>query len=191
MSNKGRLFIIAGPSGSGKGTLTEGLTKRVPYLFLSVSATTRKPRSGEKNGIDYYFINEKEFQRHIDNDDFLEWATLYGHRYGTFKETVYDHLNRGIDVILEIDIQGARQVKKNFRNTPVFVFIMPPSLIELEKRLKERQTETNDALRKRLGLAKVELEAAGEFDHVIVNDDLNKAIDKLVEIVVKCRESEG
>lgn len=189
MSRNGILFVISGPSGAGKGTLVKALMKRVPNFFLSISATTREPRFNERDGVDYYFFSENEFQRRLDEKSFLEWASLYGYRYGTLKEATYERLDKGQDVILEIDVQGARQIRSNIKGQAAFIFITPPSLEELKNRIKERRTESGEQLRVRLETAKNELKAADEFDYRIVNDDLNAAIDKLAKIVIKCRES--
>ncbi len=183
MSRRGILYVIAGPSGSGKGTLVKKLMQRVPNLFYSVSATTRLKRPNEKEGIDYYFISEKEFGDFVETEQFLEWAPLYGYRYGTLKKTVLNKLEAGVDVILEIDVQGARQVKQNLDEKAVFIFILPPDISELERRLTLRNTETEADLRKRLDIAADEMRAADEFDYKIINKDIEAAVDQLVGII--------
>ena len=145
----GKLFILSGPSGAGKGTICKELLAQTD-LELSVSMTTRAPREGEIHGVHYYFVNEDEFVDRINNDGFLEHAQVYGRRYGTPKEPVIDKLKQGIDVILEIDIQGALKVKENYPDG-VFIFILPPSMAELRKRLTGRGTETAEAIEMRLG----------------------------------------
>ena len=188
MSQRGTLFVIVGPSGVGKGTLVSELLKRVPDLYLSISATTRDPRPGDREGVQYYFLTRVEFTRRVNSGQFLEWASIYGNYYGTLKETVNSRLDSGQDVILEIDIQGARQVKANVDNDSLFVFIMPPSSEELERRLRGRATDSEKAIKARLVAAREELAAAGEFDCRIVNDKIENAVDKLVAIVIKCRK---
>jgi len=188
MSEIGKLFVIVGPSGVGKGTLVKHLMNRVPYLFLSISATTRSPRKDEKDGINYYFLKTNEFEELIKAGDFIEWATIYGNYYGTLREKVEQKLSLPTDVILEIDVQGARQIKEN-ADKAVFIFIKPPSDEELKERLRERGTETADEIEKRLSIAIEELKTESEFDHVIINDNLNEAIDRLVDIIIKYRES--
>ncbi len=188
MSEIGKLFVIVGPSGVGKGTLVKHLMNRVPYLFLSISATTRSPRKDEKDGINYYFLKTNEFEELIKAGDFIEWATIYGNYYGTLREKVEQKLSLPTDVILEIDVQGARQIKEN-ADKAVFIFIKPPSEEELKERLRERGTETADEIEKRLSIAIEELKSESEFDHVIINDNLNEAIDRLVDIIIKYRES--
>lgn len=187
MSHKGRLFVIAGPSGAGKGTLVRKLLQRVPFLYLSISATTRGPREGERNGREYYFLSDAEFDKKIEDGEFLEWANIFGKRYGTLRRRVEEQLESG-DVILEIDIQGARQIKDNF-NGANYIFIKPPSTNELRRRLINRGTESDNEIERRLRIAEEELEAEPEFNYVILNDSLTEAIDNLVDIIIKCRES--
>lgn len=179
---------MAGPSGSGKGTLVKNLMQRVPNLYFSVSATTRRKRSGEKDGVDYFFLSEEQFSGFIESDKFLEWAPLYGYRYGTLKKTVLNRLAAGKDVILEIDVQGARQVRLNIAEKAVFIFILPPNIAELRRRLSSRNTETETDLRKRLNIAEEEIRAADEFDYKIVNKDIDEAVDRLVDIILKYRK---
>jgi len=188
MSRRGILYVIAGPSGSGKGTLLKRLTQRVPNLFYSVSATTRLKRPGEVDGIDYYFISDTEFKRFIEQNKFLEWASLYGYRYGTLKKTVLNQLDAGKDVILEIDIQGARQIRDNLQEKAIYIFILPPDISELERRLSLRNTETADELRTRLDVAKGEIEAADEFDYQIVNNEIDESVTQLAAIISKHRK---
>jgi guanylate kinase len=176
---RGRLFVVSGPSGAGKGTLVKGLMSRYPRLELSISATTRPPRTGEVDGRDYYFLTEEEFDRHLAQDDFLEWAEVYGHRYGTFSDQVRSRLEQGSDVILEIDVQGARQIKKKMAEA-VAVFIYTPTVSDLEKRLRERSTESDEQIARRLRKAEWELEQRQDlFDYQVLNDRLEQAIDDL------------
>lgn len=185
---KGNLFAISGPSGAGKGTLVKEVLKRVPDLFLSTSVTTRAPREGEINGVDYFFVSEKDFKEKVVNEEFLEWAVVYGNYYGTLKKFVFDRLNQGKDVILEIDVQGAHQVKEKIGKEAIFVFVFPPSLQELARRLNERRSETPNSLQIRLKVAEEEIKLVDKYDHVIVNDVVEKATNKLVKIILKYRQ---
>jgi guanylate kinase len=179
---KGKLFVITGPSGVGKGTLISGLKDRVPELELSTSATTRPPRPGERNGVDYHFMAPSEFERLAAAGEFVEHATYSGHRYGTPRAEVEPRLARGTSVLLEIEVQGARQIRRTLPEA-VQVFIAPPSPEVLRERLEGRATDRPDEIERRLAAAAEELEAREEFGHVIVNDDVDRATDELVELV--------
>jgi guanylate kinase len=176
------VFVITGPSGVGKGTLIRGLLARVPQLELSVSATTRSPRAGEHEGVDYHFLSPAQFEQRVANREFVEYATYAGHRYGTLRCEVKRRLDAGVPVVLEIEVQGARQVREALPES-VAVFIAPPSLDALRARLVGRGTDDPEQVAGRLETAQRELEARGEFAHVIVNDRLEEATDSLVEIV--------
>lgn len=184
MKDNGRLFVISGPSGVGKGTLIAQLVEQIPDLYISISATTRSKRLNERDGVDYYFLTEEEFLKKQKKNEFLEFAKVYGYYYGTFYETVKDKLNNGISVILEIDVQGALEVKKKISEA-ILIFIMPPSTEELENRLRNRSTETEEALRNRVEIAKKEIDYISEYKYVIVNDNLNNAARKLAEVIKK------
>jgi guanylate kinase len=170
------VLVITGPSGVGKGTLIRLLLDRFPgKLALSTSATTRAPRPGEDDGVDYHFLTPEEFQRHIDDDDFLEWAEYAGHRYGTLKS----ELERDVPVlVLEIEVQGARQVRERVPEAKT-VFIAPPSREALRQRLVGRGSDSPEQIERRLRVAEEELAAEDEFDKVIINDDLNRAVQEL------------
>lgn len=183
MSEKGLLIVVSGPSGVGKGTLCNTLVKNIDNLFISISATTRPPRTGEINGVNYIFMNRENFEEKIEKGQFLEWAKVYNNYYGTPKEFVIEKLKEGKDVILEIDIQGAAQVKKSCPNG-VFVFIAPPSLDELRKRIVNRGTDNEESINLRLKSAKEEMRASFDYDYVIINDDLNKAVLKLQSVIL-------
>jgi len=180
---KGKLFIISSPSGGGKGTLIREILKVVPKVTLSVSFTTRPKRPGEEHAKDYFFVSEPEFLDLIKKNAFLEYAQVHGHLYGTSREYVEEKLKEGQDVILEIDIQGARSVKKLPLET-ISIFIMPPSFQVLRERLIARGTESEESLKIRLENAINEVEAYKEFDYVVINDNLHEAIENLKAIFV-------
>jgi guanylate kinase len=172
------ILVITGPSGVGKGTLIRGLLERVPGLELAVSATTRKPREGEVNGVDYHFLSEEDFDRRVVGGEFVEHAEYAGNRYGTLKSEL-TRPARGI--VLEIDVQGARLVREALPEA-VLIFIEPPSFEDLERRLAARASDRPEQIERRLAAARDELAAAGEFDHRIVNDDLQRAVQDLSEL---------
>ena len=178
----GNLFVISGPSGAGKGTLVARLIEEVPDAYLSVSATTRKPREGEVDGVHYYFLSEERFNEIAQADGFLEWARYATASYGTPYEPVAESVREGKQVILEIDVQGAFQVRERVPEAHL-VFIEPPSFAELERRLRGRGTETEEAIRERLEAARVELSRKEEYDIRLVNDDLETAVQELVAYV--------
>ena len=180
--HKGKLFILSGPSGAGKGTICKELLAQTD-LALSVSMTTRQPREGEIHGVHYYFVTEDEFVERIGADGFLEHAEVYGRRYGTPKEPVIEKLKQGIDVILEIDIQVALKVKENYPDG-VFIFILPPSMAELRKRLTGRGTETAEAIEMRLGETLKELSFIEKYDYCVVNGALDEAVSRVKAIVI-------
>ena len=180
---KPRVFVITGPSGVGKGTLIKRLRERIPELELSVSATTRPPREGEVDGRDYHFLSPEEFDRRAQRGDFLEYATFSGNRYGTLRTEVERTLAEGTSVVLEIEVQGARQVRAAMGDEAVLIFIAPPDPAVLRERLVNRGTDSPEAIERRLETAKQELEAAQEFKHVVVNEDLDRAAEQLIAIV--------
>jgi guanylate kinase len=177
-----KVFVITGPSGVGKGTLIEKLLERIPELELSVSATTREPRPGEADGRDYHFLTPDEFERRVEAGEFLERAAYSGHRYGTLRGAVEDRLREGRSVVLEIEVQGARQVRAAMPEA-VMIFIAPPSPGALRERLEGRGTDSSEAIERRLRTAELELEAQAEFPHVIVNDHVQKAAAELEKLV--------
>jgi guanylate kinase len=176
------VFVITGPSGVGKGTLIRLLRERVPELALSVSATTRQARPGETQGEHYHFISDEEFARHVEQGDFVEWAEYSGRRYGTLREELDRHTSGGRPVVLEIEVQGARQVRDTLPGATQ-IFIRPPSDDALRERLIGRGTDDPEQVEARLKVAEDELAAAGEFEHVVVNDRLHDAVEELAGIV--------
>ncbi|WP_080797314.1 guanylate kinase [Arabiibacter massiliensis] len=178
----GNLFVISGPSGAGKGTLVARLVREVPDAWVSVSATTRAPRPGEVDGVHYRFVSDEEFDRLVATDGLLEWAVYGGNRYGTPRATVEEHIAKGDQVILEIDVQGGFQVRDKMPSARL-VFIEPPSLQVLEERLRGRGTETEEAVAERMETAKVELSRKMEYDVRLVNDDLDGAVRALAGYV--------
>ncbi|NDC34350.1 MAG: guanylate kinase [Synechococcaceae bacterium WB9_2_112] len=174
-SSLGRLTVITGPSGVGKGTLVSRLLERHPQIWLSISATTRAPRSGETDGVQYFFMTRGEFEQQIEAGGLLEWAEFAGNLYGTPRRPVEDQLNGGRPVLLEIELEGARQVRQSFP-AAFQLFIKPPSLAVLEQRIRGRGTDSDEAIARRLARAGIELAAADEFDAALVNDDLESAL---------------
>lgn len=185
----GNLFVISGPSGAGKGTLVARLMRRVPDAWLSVSATTRAPRDGEVDGVHYHFLTCERFEELIAEDGFLEWARYGDNYYGTPRADVMRHMEQGVQVILEIDVQGALQVREKLPDAHL-VFIEPPSMDELERRLRGRGTESEEAVQKRLRAAKLELSRKMEYDIQLVNDRLDEATDRLVAFVDQQAETD-
>lgn len=183
---KGKLFVISGPSGVGKGTLCSHLIRSDSNMILSVSVTERPPRRMESHGKNYLFVNHEKFDSLIEHDELLEWNKYGNYRYGTPKKQVLDAIGRGVDVILEIEVNGAGQVKKNFPQT-VTIFVMPPSINQLRKRLMKRNTESKEQITQRLLEAENEIRLCKKYDYVIINDKVDKALVKLSEIIKKER----
>ncbi|BAQ65009.1 guanylate kinase [Geminocystis sp. NIES-3709] len=183
MTQKGKLVVITGPSGVGKGTIVKALRAKYPDFFLSISATTRYPRQGEVDGKDYYFLSRVQFQEMITNDKLLEWAEYTENYYGTPRQPVLKEINKGKVVILEIEVLGAKQVKKSFPSATT-IFILPPSIEILEQRLRGRGTDSEEVIIKRLTKAKEELAVTDQFDYQVINDTLETTID-YVESIIK------
>ena len=185
----GQIIVVSAPSGAGKGIINKELIKRDPKnRWLSVSATSREKRKGEEEGVDYYYLTEDDFKKKIKEDYFLEYTNYAGNYYGTPRQYLKEKIDQGIDVILEIEIEGAMNIKKIIPEA-VFIFIMPPSLKELVKRLKGRGTETNDKILKRFHEAYKEINEVTKYNYVVVNDDVTSAVDKIEAILKaeKCR----
>jgi guanylate kinase len=179
---KSKLVVLAGPSGVGKGTVVRELVRQKPQVFLSVSATTRKPRPEEKHDDHYVFLSDKEFKNEATNGNLLEYAEFAGAWYGTPRKPVEDRLNKNQVVILEIDLQGARQVKESMPDA-FMIFLKPPSIDELKRRLIERGTEKPEELELRLKVATSEIEAENEFDAVVINEDVQSAVEQLIRLL--------
>jgi guanylate kinase len=182
MPERGEVFVITGPSGVGKGTLIARLLEAVPELELSVSATTREPRPGESEGRDYHFLGDEEFERRVRAGDFLEHAGYSGNRYGTLREAVEGRLEAGHSVVLEIEVQGARQVRAAMPEATL-IFIAPPHPDDLRRRLEQRGTDSGEEIERRLRTAEMELEAQVDFPHAIVNDEVQKSALELESLV--------
>ena len=178
---KGLLVVVSGPSGAGKGTICQALLEKTPLAY-SVSATTRKPRAGEVDGESYYFLSVEAFEEMIEKDELLEWAKVYDNYYGTPLKKVEKKLAAGEDILLEIDTQGAMKVREKFPEG-VYIFILPPSLAELERRIRGRDTETEDVLQKRLAAAIDEIEAGKCYKYVVTNDEVDGAVDAVCAIL--------
>lgn len=190
LQDEGILLVVSGPSGAGKGTICSAIREIYPDLDYSISMTTREPRKGEQEGISYFFRSDSEFEELVRQDEFLEYARVYDHYYGTPKKYVLDKIKEGRSVLLEIDIQGAMQVKKRYPKG-VFVYIVPPSLEILSKRIHERGTDSEEVIQSRLAQITSELALAHQYDYIVVNDVLKDAIHKTCSIIEaeKCKLS--
>lgn len=178
----GKLIVLTGPSGVGKGTLMNAILQRYPELHYSVSATTRSPRPGEVNGKNYHFITRSEFEKLVTQGEFLEWAEFAGNCYGTPREAVLNHIQSGKLVVLEIELEGARQIRHSFPSA-LSIFILPPSFAELEKRIRGRGQDAEEAISRRLNRAEEEIAAADEFDLQIINDDFEQALQEIQKAI--------
>lgn len=185
---EGILFVLSAPSGAGKTSLCRELIDSLPDLSQSISFTTRQKRDGEQDGVDYHFINPEAFQNKIEQQQLVEWAEVHGNLYGTSLETLQDAAGKGIDLLLDIDCQGAAQLKKNYQQG-VFIFILPPDYVELEKRLRDRGTDGENVIQRRLKNAEQEISQAHWYDYLVVNDDIKSARDRIIAIVTaeRCR----
>lgn len=185
MKTKKQLIVLSAPSGAGKTTLARYLTSRFPQLKFSVSATTRKPREREIDGKDYYFLNEEQFKKLIENGGLIEYEQIFGNYYGTLKSEVEEALSRGETLIFDIDVKGALSIKKLYPENSFLIFIAPPSLDKLKERLIQRGTETPEQLEKRFKRIEMEMQMQDKFDYILVNDDLEKAKEELEKLVEK------
>ena len=182
MKNLKKLIIITGPSGVGKGTVVKELLDRNKDIWLSISATTRNPRVGENDGLNYYFISEERFKDMIDKKEFLEWAQFAGNYYGTPLSTVNEKIEKGFIVLLEIEVEGAKQIKEKFPES-LSIFLLPPSKAELEKRIRNRGTEKEEAIDRRLSRADYEIASSDEFDFVLTNHDVDETVKEVFKII--------
>ncbi|WP_026652820.1 guanylate kinase [Butyrivibrio proteoclasticus] len=182
MKRKGIIIVVSGFSGAGKGTIMKALTAKYDDYALSISATTRDPRPGEENGREYFFVSNEEFEKLIKENGLIEHAGYVNHYYGTPRKFVEDKLSQGIDVILEIEIQGALQIKEQYQDA-VLLFVMPPSAAELRNRLKGRGTETDEVIAQRLQRARDEAVGIENYDYIVINDNLDRAVEQVHEII--------
>ena len=182
IDRKGLLLVVSGPSGAGKGTICKALLNKNDKIKLSVSATTRKPRNGEVHGVNYFFLEKEEFTTMIENGEFLEYAQIYDNFYGTPKSAIIECLEKGQDVILEIEMQGAKQIKEVYPEG-VFIFVLPPSLEELKSRIVGRGTETQEEIEKRFSCAFEEINQIVNYDYFIVNEDIEKSVNDVEAII--------
>lgn len=191
----GTVLILSGPSGSGKSTLTSRALKEFPSLAFSISCTTRAPRGEEKDAVDYHFLTKEKFEEHIACGDFLEYACVHGNFYGTLRSEVAGRVENGQDVILDIDVQGAKKIMEKASADELLskcvetLFIAPPSFTELERRLRGRGTDSEESIVKRLGNAKKEMECYGQYDYLIINDDVEEAYEKFRSLVITLQNS--
>lgn len=183
LHRRGVLFILSSPSGAGKTTISRMLLERDEDIRLSVSVTTRPPRSGEKDGVHYYFVDESEFQRMVAEDDFYEWAHVFDHRYGTPKGRIRDALKEGQDFLFDIDWQGTQQLYQKDQQDVVRVFILPPSIAELERRLRSRGTDSDEVIAARMERARAEISHWDAYDYVVINDDVDSCFGKVQQIL--------
>ncbi len=185
-------MVISAPSGGGKTTVIHEILKTNDDLFqYSISATTRKPRSHEQDGVDYYFISEDEFKKRIEAGEFIEWAQVHGHYYGTPKKPIDDAIASGKIIFLDIDVQGGLEVKKKYGDDALLIFIMPPSIEELEKRLRGRKTDSDEEIAKRLAAVPVEIEKSKYYDAVVVNNDLSETVQKVKDMIYKTYQAKA
>jgi guanylate kinase len=190
MSAAGRIFVVSGPSGSGKSTLIREVRQKVPGLGYSISHTSRLSRGQEKNGVEYHFVSQEAFQKMIDNGEFVEWAEVYQDLYGTSVSSLRSQITMGLDVIMDIDVQGARNIKDHFKDA-ILIYVLPPSLEILEKRLRERGTDDEKAIRTRLKKAGKEIKNCVSYDYLVFNDQLDQAVEEMKSILIaeRCRKS--
>jgi guanylate kinase len=190
MSAVGRIFVVSGPSGSGKSTLIREVRQKVPDLGYSISHTSRPPRGQEKNGVEYHFLSKEDFRKMVDKGEFVEWAEIYKDLYGTSVSSLRSQITIGLDVIMDIDVQGGRNIRDHFKDA-ILIYVLPPSLEILEKRLRERGTDDEKAIRTRLNKAAREIKNCVSYDYLLFNDKLGQAVEELKSILIaeRCRKS--
>ena len=182
----GLIFVLSAPSGAGKSTIKEALMKRIDGLSYSISHTSRPPRGRERDGMDYHFVSRRVFEEMIEKDAFLEWAQVHGHLYGTAREAVKEQISAGSDVLMDVDVKGARNVKQRFPDS-ILIFLLPPSLEILEKRLTNRGTDDSQVIKKRMARASEEIRNCFWYDYMVINDDLEPAILESRSIILSAR----
>ena len=182
MKNQKKLIIITGPSGVGKGTVVKEILSKNKNIWLSISATTREPRAGEKEGVNYYFLNQEKFKEMIEEKLFLEWAQFAGNYYGTPLSSVNEKIKKGLTVLLEIEVEGAKQIKEKFPES-LSIFLLPPNKAELERRIRNRGTEKEEAIKKRLLRANYEISASNQFDFALINHNVNETAKRIIKLV--------
>ena len=182
MNNQKKLIILTGPSGVGKGTVVKEILGKDKKIWLSVSATTRQPREGEKEGENYYFLNENKFKKMIEQNLFLEWARYAGNYYGSLLSSVDENIKKGFSVLLEIEVEGAKQIKNKFPNS-LSIFLLPPDKKELERRIRNRGTEKEEAIKKRLSRANYEISVSNEFDFALTNHNVDETAKKIIKLI--------
>jgi guanylate kinase len=187
---RGSIIVVSAPSGAGKTTIVKEILKEFPEIIFSVSATTRKKRETESDGIDYFFISEEKFKEHITNNDFVEWEKFYDYYYGTFKSFIDSNIENGKSVLLELDVKGALSIKNIYPESSL-IYILPPSLDELVDRLVKRKTENEDDLKKRIKRAEMELSLKNKFDYLVINKELDIAIDQAKSLIKKIIEGKN
>jgi guanylate kinase len=190
MSAAGRIFVVSGPSGSGKSTLIREVRRKVPSLGYSISHTSRPPRGQEKNGVEYHFVSKENFRKMIEKGEFVEWAEVYQDLYGTSIASLRSQITMGLDVIMDIDIQGAKNIKDHFKDA-ILIYVLPPSMEILEKRLRDRGTDDEKAIDTRLKKAGKEMKNCVSYDYLVFNDQIDQAVEELKSILVaeRCRRS--
>ena len=182
MKNPNKLIILTGPSGVGKGTVVKEILDKEKNIWLSISATTRGPREGEKDGENYYFLDKKKFKEMIEQNLFLEWAQFAGNYYGTPLSSVNEKIKKGFTVLLEIEVEGAKQIKEKFPNS-LSIFLLPPNISELERRIRNRGTETEEAIKKRLLRANYEISVSNQFDFALTNHNINETAKRIIKLI--------
>jgi len=182
MKNQKKLIILTGPSGVGKGTVVKEILSKNKNIWLSISATTREPRAGEKEGVNYYFLNQEKFKEMIEEKLFLEWAQFAGNYYGTPLSSVNEKIKKGLTVLLEIEVEGAKQIKEKFPES-LSIFLLPPNRAELERRIRNRGTEKEEAIKKRLLRANYEISASNQFDFALINHNVNETAKRIIKLV--------
>ncbi len=182
MKNQKKLIILTGPSGVGKGTVVKEILGKDKNIWLSISATTREPREGEKEGENYYFFNQEKFKEMIEQNLFLEWAQFAGNYYGTPLSSVNEKIKEGFTVLLEIEVEGAKQIKEKFPNS-LSIFLLPPDISELERRIRNRGTEKEEAIKKRLSRANYEISVSNQFDFALTNNNVNETAKRILKLI--------